>query len=183
MAAPWIAALAAKGLSLIANAAMVYGKEWLKEKTGVDVDKGNLEPEDYLKLRQYEMEHEEELIRLRQADDRLSVEVLKLHLEDVQSARQMQQTALQQTDLFSKRFVYYFAIFWSLVASVYIAFITFGEIPARNVRFADTILGFILGTIIPTIVYYFYGTSRSSWKKDEVFAKMLGTGESQDETR
>ena len=86
--------------------------------------------------------------------------------EDRANARSMQAAALNQNDLFSKRFVYYFATFWSIASALYIAFITFGEIPEANVRFADTILGFLLGTIVATIVQFFFGSSDSSKQKD-----------------
>jgi MFS-type transporter involved in bile tolerance (Atg22 family) len=85
----------------------------------------------------------------------------------------MQVAALQQSDIFSKRFIYYYAIFWSISAVLYIAFITFGEIPEANIRYADTVLGFLLGTIIATIVGYFYGSSRSSFNKDEVLKGVI----------
>ena len=79
----------------------------------------------------------------------------------------MQNNALQQDDVFAKRFVYYFAIFWSVVAAAYIAFITFGNIPQASIWFADTILGFLLGTIVTTIIQFFYGSSFGSRLKDE----------------
>ena len=168
MALPaFILPLLAQGLNLIGNAAMVKGKEWIKDKTGVDLDVANLSQEEFVKLKQYEMEHEEELLRLQQEDDRLEVELEKAYLADRDSARQMQMTALQQDDTFSKRFVYWFAIGWSLIAGVYIFGITFGTIPEENVRFADTVLGFMLGTIVATILQFFFGSSRSSQKKDD----------------
>lgn len=100
---------------------------------------------------------------------------LQLELADIQSARAMQAAALAQDDRFSKRFIYYFATFWSLFAALYIAFITFGTIPAQNVRFADTNLGFVLGTIVATMVQYFYGSSRGSKIKDELIKQMQPT--------
>jgi hypothetical protein len=169
----WLAGILAEGLQLVANAAMAKGKDWVKEKTGVDLDKASLSKEDYVKLKQFEMDHEEELIRLRQEDDKLSVAIDKMYLDDVANARKMQEAALAQNDVTSKRFIYNFAWFWSLMACIYLGFVTFGEIPQQNVRFADTILGFVLGTLISTIIFFFFGTSRSSYKKDETIKELL----------
>ena len=168
-----LAPLLAQGLSLVGNAVMAKGKDWLQEKTGVDVSKASLSDEDFLKLKQFEMEHQEELIRLRQEDDKLSVEIEKAYLADTQSARQMQTAALSQSDLFSKRFIYYFAMFWAVAAAIYIGFITFASIPEANIRFADTILGFLLGTIVSQIISFFYGSSSSSQSKDELIKSVV----------
>jgi hypothetical protein len=102
----------------------------------------------------------------------LDLEYAKLHLENVKGARDMQTAALAQSDVFSKRFIYYFAAFWSVCAVVYIGFITFATIPEQNVRFADTILGFLLGTIVATFMNFFYGTSKSSQDKTDKMAEM-----------
>ena len=87
-------------------------------------------------------------------------------LQDISNARAMQQAALAQEDVFSKRFVYLFAIGWSVTAAIYIFCITFFTIPHENIRFADSLCGFLMGTIISTIITFFYGSSRSSQKKD-----------------
>ena len=102
----------------------------------------------------------------------LELEYAKMHLENVKDARAMQTAALNQSDVFSKRFVYYFASFWSVCAVVYIGFITFAPIPVANIRFADTILGFLLGTVVATILNFFYGTSKSSQDKTDKLAEM-----------
>ena len=102
----------------------------------------------------------------------LDLEYAKLHLENVKGARDMQTAALAQSDVFSKRFIYYFAAFWSVCAVVYIGFITFATIPEQNVRFADTILGFLLGTIVATFMNFLYGTSKSSQDKTDKMAEM-----------
>jgi hypothetical protein len=162
-----------KGLDLIANAALAKGKDWVKDKTGVDLDTPELTSEDYVKLKQYEMEHQEELLKLRQEDDKLDAEMVKAYLADVQNARGLQMTALSQEDLFSKRFLYYFAIYWSVVCSVYIGFITFGHIPDANVRFADTILGFLLGTLVAQIFNFFFGSSVGSKKSGDVIREVV----------
>ena len=78
----------------------------------------------------------------------------------------------EQEDLFSKRFVYVFAAVWSMFTMVYILMITTMTIPAENQRFADTILGFMLGTLITTIINFFFGSSRSSQQKDSTMAAL-----------
>ena len=97
------------------------------------------DPEAAMKLRQLDFEYD------------------KLEQADRANARAMQEAALAQSDIFSKRFVYYFATFWSVFAVTYILVITLVNIPEKNIRFADTILGFILGTVIATILNFFYG--------------------------
>lgn len=81
-----IAPLLAQGLNLLGNAVLSKGKDWLEQQTGIDLDKP-LSPEDTLKLRQFESMHEQELIKLRQVDDRLSAELELAYLKDRQDAR------------------------------------------------------------------------------------------------
>lgn len=97
----------------------------------------------------------------------LDFEYAKLNQANTANARSMQIVALQQNDVFSKRFIMYLATFWSICAAVYIGCITFAAIPVANVRFADTILGFLLGTIIATILNFFFGSSADSRKKTD----------------
>ena len=101
----------------------------------------------------------------------LEFEYAKLDAANAADARKLQMAALAQDDAFSKHFIYYFATFWSCCAALYIGFITFGPIPAANVRFADTILGFILGTVIASIMNFFFGSSKSSRDKTDLLMK------------
>jgi ABC-type nitrate/sulfonate/bicarbonate transport system permease component len=43
----------------------------------------------------------------------------------------------------------------------------FGEIPEANVRFADTILGFLLATMIGSMFGFLLGSSLGSKEKDQ----------------
>lgn len=86
--APLVAALLSKGLGLVANAVLAKGKDYVKDKTGIDLDKAALSDQDVVALKKFEMEHEEELMRLRLEDNRLDVEMQKLILADVQGARE-----------------------------------------------------------------------------------------------
>jgi phage tail tape-measure protein len=119
------------------------------------------DPQAALKLKELVLQNEQ-LIREH------AFKLIDAELKDVQSAREMQSVALSQSDIFSKRFVYYFAILWSTAAMAYIGWITFGFIPENNIRFADTILGFLLGTVISSIFGYFFGTTIGSKLKTEM---------------
>jgi len=114
---------------------------------------------------------EEEKFEQMLKKEQLKLEREKAYLQDLKSARQMQTEALKQDDTFSKRFIYYFAILWTIIGASYIIGITFFEIPDKNIRFADTTLGFILGTIISQIIAFFYGSSLGSKSKEEVLKK------------
>lgn len=117
-------------------------------------------------------------------EDQAKVHELKLKLIDIYdtesqreaddraNARSMQIAALSQSDTFSKRFVYVFASIWSVFAMLYIIGITFWPIPQDSVRFADTILGFLLGTVIASLFTFFYGSSKGSKDKDDAIAAM-----------
>lgn len=87
------------------------------------------------------------------------------------TANAKDQQLLKQDDLFSKRFVYYLASFWSIVSASYIAAVTFIPIPAGNERITDTVLGFLLGTIVATIINYFMGSSFGSSAKTDMLIK------------
>ena len=70
----------AQGLNLIGNAVMAKGKDWVEQKTGVKLD-GPLSDADAMKLKQYEMDHEEELLRLRIEEKKLGIDELTVMLK------------------------------------------------------------------------------------------------------
>lgn len=92
------------------------------------------------------------------------------YLIDTQNARHMQVAALQQDDLFAKRFIYLFAALWSAFAMIFMLIVTLCDIPEKNVRMVDTILGFLLGTAIAGIFNFFLGTTYRSQKKDDTIS-------------
>jgi len=101
----------------------------------------------------------------------IDLETLKAQHANTADARAMQVAALNQSDVFSKRFTMYLTAFWSVAAVTYVGFITFGVIPDKNVRFADTILGFILGTVVATMLNFWFGSSIGSKEKAEAARK------------
>ena len=170
-----VSMLADKGLDLISSAidgGADKAKDFIEEKTGIKMDGNEFSDEQVAKLRELEISSKIELEKLafenKKEDNRASEAVVAEVNKNTADARAMQVAALGQDDKFSKRFVYMFAAGWSIVAVVYIFMITFMNIPMANVRFADTVLGFLLGTIVATIINYFYGSSKSSADKNEI---------------
>jgi hypothetical protein len=84
---PYVSTLAESGLRLVANAALVKDKEFIEAQTGVKLDQAKLSPDDLLKLQKFQMENEEELLKLHMEDNRLGLEETKVYLADVDSAR------------------------------------------------------------------------------------------------
>jgi hypothetical protein len=103
----------------------------------------------------------------------LDLEYEKLNTADRASARNLQIVALQQDDLFSKRFNYYFAMGWSLFSMIYFILVTFVDLPKDGVNFANIILGFLLGTAIAAIFNFYFGSSQGSKDKTKEIQEML----------
>lgn len=115
------------------------------------------------KLKTLENEHYAEI-------SSLLIEQGKQDVLNLQSAREMQIEALKSKDRFARRFVYYLAGFWSIMACLYIGLITFvGPAPGSE-RYADTAMGFLLGTVISAIIQFFLGSSAGSKTKDALIA-------------
>lgn len=154
MIASIVSGLISNGLPKVADAVLEKGVEYVEQKTGMKLKpEGEATPEDYARLKERAMEHEEFMAE----NDRLNTE----------NARDMQKTAMQSSDPIVRRFVYGFIGFWSLFAAIYIPVITFVQIPESNVRFADTILGFMLGTMVASMFNFLLGSSQGSRLKDE----------------
>lgn len=97
----------------------------------------------------------------------IDLEKLKANHANTADARAMQVAAMSSGDKFIARFVPILSSFWSIVATIYIFVITLVPIPEANQRFADTVLGFMLATVVATILNFFLGSSDGSKKKDK----------------
>jgi hypothetical protein len=73
---PLIQTLLQNGLGLVANAVMAKGKEWVEDKTGIKLSP-DMPPEQIAQLKIAEMQHEEELMRLRLEENKLDIEAFK----------------------------------------------------------------------------------------------------------
>jgi hypothetical protein len=149
-----VSGLIERGLPKVADAVMEKGVEAVEAKLGVKLKpEDQMTDEDTKSLQEAAMKHEEFMA--------------EIDLKNMEGARDMQLAAMQSDDPLVRRFVYYFIAFWSVLSSTYIGAITFGQIPENNVRFADTILGFVLGTMVAAMFQFLLGSSLGSRKKDE----------------
>ena len=57
-------------------------------------------------------------------------------------------------------------VFWSVVSAMYIGAVTFLEVPIGNERVVDQTLGFIMGTIVATVMNFWLGSSLGSKNKE-----------------
>lgn len=149
-----VSGLISNGLPKVADAVIEKGVDYVQDKLGVELKpEGEMKADDVARLKEAAMKHEEFMA--------------EIDLKNMQGARDMQLKAMDSDDPLVRRFVYYFISFWSILAATYIGFITFGAIPEDNIRFADTILGFVLGTMVASMFQFLLGSSIGSRKKDE----------------
>lgn len=97
--------------------------------------------------------------------------LLELDYKDLADARDLQKVALSQSDLFSKRFIYYLSIAIFLFSSAIVVMLFFVEIPDKNRDVINFILGVVIGTGLTGVFNFFYGSSKGSKDKTDMFKK------------
>lgn len=182
---PIVSMLANAGADLAADAirgGKEKAKEFIEDKTGLNLDsEKGLSSKDIQKLKDMENDPKikielqtlalERLKEVNRHNETLVVQSNK-NTADSRESNEIIQTSKNSSYL-AKNFLYYFTGLWTIFAMVYMGFITFGTIPDDNVRFADTILGFLLGTIVASIVNFFVGSSNGSKEKTEALHSVI----------
>jgi hypothetical protein len=149
-----VSGLIQNNMHKVADAVMEKGVDYVQDKMGIQLKpEGEATKEDYAKWNAEAAKHEEFMA--------------EMDLKNMEGARAMQEKAMDSDDPLVRRFVYYFIGFWSVLASIYIGCITFIDIPDENARFADTILGFVLGTMVASMFQFLLGSSLGSRAKDK----------------
>lgn len=168
-----IGPLVAQGLNLLGNAVLAKGKEWVEEKTGVKLD-GPLSNEDITKLRQFEMEHEEELLRLRLEDKKLDLSVLQMDADDRASARE-REAALAYSDAHwvTKNIVSILAIGTLIFAFGLVTILALVDVPDKQKDILIYALGFATNAGTMVLAYYF-GSSQGSKDKTDDLKALIG---------
>lgn len=111
-------------------------------------------------------EHQEKMAALAQAE-------LDSYLKDTQSAREMQIAALNQSDTFSKRFIYYLAAGLILLTFGYDMLFFFIKYPPENRDMINMVAGVLNSTALATIVSFFFGSSKGSKDSGDRMDKMM----------
>jgi hypothetical protein len=172
---PLVQPLLANGLNLVANAVMAKGKKVVEEKLGVEL-KPDMSPEDIMALKTAEMEHEEELLRLRIEENKLDLAELEMRLKDTDSARD-REVSIATSDkapLLNKIVTPVLALSILLLTFVLFGVVMFDNSPVEATR--KDILIYVLGVlsaIATQIVSYYFGSSQSSKDKTEALKEAM----------
>ena len=172
---PIIQSLLGNGLSLVANAVMAKGQAFVEDKLGVKLAP-NMPPEQIAELKIKEMEHEEELMRLKIEENKLDLQELDMRIQDVGSARnrEVQISTSKDAPLLNKIVTPLLALGILLLTFILFAFVMFDVSPVDASR--KDILIYILGVlsaISTQIVSYYFGSSQGSKDKAEALEKAL----------
>lgn len=90
---------------------------------------------------------------------------------------------MDERQLENDKFLRTLALIWTVFSICYISAISFIEIPLSSVRFVDTIIGFLLGTIISAIIQFFYGSSIGSKEKSQKLEEQAELKKLEDEEK
>jgi hypothetical protein len=172
---PIVTALLGKGLNLVANAVMAKGKDWVENKLGVEL-KPDMTSEDYAKLQIAQMQHEEELLKLKLEDNKLDLQELDLRLKDTSDARKREAdiAVSEKAPLLNKIVTPVLAL--GVIALTFVLFgvLMFDSSPVEPSR--KDILVYVLGalTAISTqVISYYIGSSIGSKDKSAQLDRVL----------
>jgi hypothetical protein len=149
-----VSGLISNGMHKVADAVIEKGVDAVQEKLGVELKpEGQMTKDDYAKVQAEAMKHEEFMAELDE--------------KSRQRATDMQMAAMKSDDPLVRRFVYIFIAFWSLFAVGFIPSLIWAPIPESGTRYADTILGYVMGTIVTSMFAFLLGSSQGSRMKDD----------------
>lgn len=167
--------LLANGLGLVANAVMAKGKDYVEKKLGVEL-KPDMTADEIIRLKSAEMEHEEELLRLKIEENKLDLQELDLYLKDTDSAREreVQISTSEKAPLLNKIVTPVLALSLLLATFILFGIVMFDNDPIEPTR--KDILIYILGvlsTISTQVIAYYFGSSQGSRDKSDQIKEMM----------
>jgi hypothetical protein len=167
--------LLGNGLNLVANAVLAKGKKVVEEKLGVEL-KPDMSPEDLAKIQIAQMEHEEELLKLRLEEDKLDLAELEMRLKDTNDAR-VRETQIVTSDkapLLNKLITPILALGLLGITFTLFGIVLFQASPIDPSR--KDILIYILGVlsaVATQVVSYYFGSSQSSKDKTDALKEAM----------
>jgi len=184
-------ALAERGLDLLSGifrGAMDQGAEkvaeMIKENVGIDVHdvaENKITEEQWVKLKEFELAHQEQLLKFRQSIDAHALEMEKLRVQGVKGARETQSGRDSNEDPFIRRFTYYYAYmitgltFMFIFVAIFMPFFMKDgtTLPVESWQVINTVLGFLLGVSLSAIIQFFFGSSKGSQEKSNQINTLL----------
>ena len=164
---PIVGALLGQGLNLLANAALAKGKEYVEEKTGIKLDDAAagkpIDDDTAAKLKIAEMEHEEELLKLRLEDNKLDAALAEMYLKDTQDARGMQ-VKIATSDAAP--------MINKIINPVLSLIVIVGGLVILQVN-PDAEVKYAIVTIMMLVLGYHFGTSQGSTKANQMFRDII----------
>ena len=149
-----VSGLISNGLPKVADAVMEKGVDYVQQKMGIELKpEHEATKDDYAKLQAEAMKHEEFMAELDE--------------KSRQRATDMQLKAMESDDPLVRRFIYFFIGFWSIFAAAFIPSLMWVPIGESNMRFADTVLGYVMGTMVTSMFAFLLGSSQGSRMKDK----------------
>jgi hypothetical protein len=146
--------LIANNMPKVADAVIEKGVDYVQEKMGITLKpEHEATKEDYEKWNAEAAKHEEFMAELDE--------------KSRQRATDMQMKAMESDDPLVRRFIYFFIGWWSLFCAVVIPCLIWVPIPESGQRYADTILGYVMGTIVTSMFAFLLGSSQGSRMKDK----------------
>ncbi len=168
-----LAPLLSQGLSLIGNAVMAKGKDWVEEKTGVKLEE-QMSDKDILTLKQYEMDHQEELLRLRIEESKIDLESFREEVKDRDSARD------RDVEFIKRGVTNNRANFMFFLAVCMVGLLVWIVWKDQNINeYVKGIFTLVLGRFLGYLdnIYSFeFGTTRGSKEKDETIKQLTNGG-------
>jgi hypothetical protein len=167
--------LLGNGLNLVANAVLAKGKKVVEEKLGVEL-KPDMSPEDLARVQIAQMEHEEELLKLRLEEDKLDLAELEMRLKDTNDAR-VRETQIVTSDkapLLNKLITPILALGLLGITFTLFGIVLFQASPIDPSR--KDILIYILGVlsaVATQVVSYYFGSSQSSKDKTDALKEAM----------
>jgi len=167
--------LLGNGLNLVANAVLAKGKDFVEKKLGVEL-KPDMSSEDLARVQIAQMEHEEELLKLRLEEDKLDLAELEMRLKDTNDAR-VRETQIVTSDkapLLNKLITPILALGLLGITFTLFGIVLFQASPIDPSR--KDILIYILGVlsaVATQVVSYYFGSSQSSKDKTDALKEAI----------
>jgi hypothetical protein len=162
-------------LNLVANAVMAKGKDYVEKKLGVEL-KPDMSSEDLARVQIAQMEHEEELLKLRLEEDKLDLAELEMLLKDTNDAR-VRETQIVTSDkapLLNKLITPILALGLLGITFTLFGIVLFQASPIDPSR--KDILIYILGVlsaVATQVVSYYFGSSVGSKEKTDAMKEAM----------